>query len=339
MTGEKEDKGDLVGFNVAYNLVLRSEYGWGETKPEEAFEEILDVKKRATALREPGTAYNHQAVASDLLRALERLNIDTPELSLKVLQTQTELYSGLDDTGCYRSFSEARLDGYNKTTRYLGDEKIAKAYIRAVLPELRKTSEEAHSTSAVMYTKAKLEEIAKLHPGLAGPSKMFPLSSKERDVLTKEKETRDAELYEQVRKLTNGNTKKTNREFNFKNVKDKAKDFAIGAKAYSAGKKLFSFCKEAVVDSGNSLLNEFKDIYKTNLEVLKQNPKVAAVAGAAVVFAGMGTANPAMSAAGACIMTAGILNMKKGAEKAKSNEGKRQDLKVALMNKKALERR
>lgn len=326
MSGEQQ--GPLEGFNVAYDLAVSGEYGWSGVSSKEAFEKILDVKNRATALKQPATQYAHQAVASDLLRAIGSLDIDTPELALRALQTQKELCSGLDGSSHHYSFPEVRLAEYNKTVRYLGDEKIAKAYLEAALPEMEKLDKNDLQYGPALRTKAKFAEIATLHPNLASAAQKFPLSPEEKRVLEEEKNRRDESLYAQLQK-----GKSSGRSFEQKNIKDKAKDFIIGSKLYSAGSKLFGRCKETALDAWNKPLAVFKDIYKANMDVVHQNPKKTAFAGAAFMFAGMGTANPALAAAGASVMTAGLCNLKNKDDKAKSNTEVKAQVKNVFMSK------
>lgn len=327
----EEKKGPLEGFDAAYDLAVSGDYGWPGVSSKEAFEKILDVKNRATALKQPATTYDHQAVASDLLRAIRSLDIDTPELALKALQTQKELCSGLDGSGHHYSFPEVRLAEYNKTARYLGDEKIAKAYLEAALPEMEKLDKNDLQDGRALRTKAKFAEIATLHPNLASAAQKFPLSPEEKRVLEEEKNRRDESLYAQYAQLQKG--KSSGRPFEQKNIKDKAKDFIIGSKLYSAGSKLFDRCKKTALDAWNKPLATFKDIYKANMDVVHQNPKKAAFVGAAFMIAGMETANPAMAAAGASVMTAGLCNLKNKDDKAKSNTEVMTQVKNVFMSK------
>lgn len=74
-----ENAQPLDGFNVAYGLATRGDNGFRGEKPMEAFNAIEDVKNRATSLNAPATLYDHQAVASDLIRATRGVEPESPE--------------------------------------------------------------------------------------------------------------------------------------------------------------------------------------------------------------------------------------------------------------------
>lgn len=124
----------LEGFNAAYGVATRGDNGFPGNKPAEAFKEIEDIKNRAAALNAPATSYDHQAVASDLIRATRGVEPESPELSAKLLNMQKELFAGIDGSGHYFENEGYRLETYNKAARYFGDEKVADAYMSASEP-------------------------------------------------------------------------------------------------------------------------------------------------------------------------------------------------------------
>lgn len=69
-------------------MATRGDNAFQGDKPAEAFKEIEDIKNRAAALNAPATSYDHQAVASDLIRATRGVEPESPELSAKLLNMQ-----------------------------------------------------------------------------------------------------------------------------------------------------------------------------------------------------------------------------------------------------------
>ena len=112
-----ENAQPLEGFNAAYGVATRGD---------NAFQ-----GDRAAALNAPATSYDHQAVASDLIRATRGVEPESPELSAKLLNMQKELFAGIDGSGHYFENEGYRLETYNKAARYFGDEKVADAYMSA----------------------------------------------------------------------------------------------------------------------------------------------------------------------------------------------------------------
>lgn len=310
--GNKVQK-PLEGFNAAYDLAVSGDNGWRDVEPKEAFKKIEDVKNRATALDQPATTYDHQAVASDLIRATRGLKIDTPELSLKTLKMQKELFDGLEGFGHYCTSPEYRLDTYNKSTRYLGDEKIAKAYLEATLPEMKKIDIDGRSLVSdmleqnILKTKQRFAEIAVLHPHLAEAAKRFSLTAEEKAALAEKKAQYDAIMMPHQK--NNYKKSRTTQSFELKNVKDKAKSFIKSSKAYAAGAKLFNAAKEGTVKGWNEPSAGWKEGFKKNIEAFQKNPKLFAVGGAGAMFIGLETMNPPLAAAGTCIMTAAALQL------------------------------
>lgn len=257
---------------------------------------------------------------------------------------QKELFSGVDDVG-YRgllAYPTYRLETYNKSTRFLGDKKVAETYLNAALSEMKRVSSVSSfygdEAEILLQTRKKFDDIAKLHPDLAAAAKQYPLTEEDKKILAERDKQRTEEIAKQVKSLSQDSDKrnstphaeKTIRKFDLKNIKDKAKDFIKGSKAYAAGKGLFAECRKAAIDSWNNPASPFKEIYQKNVQALKQHPKEAVVAGAIAMFAGMGTANPALAAAGASILTAGVLALSKNKEK---TENKANIQKMNLMNK------
>lgn len=274
----------LEGFNAAYDLAVSGDNGWRDVEPKEAFKKIEDVKNRATALDKPATTYDHQAVASDLIRATRGLNIDTPELSLKTLKMQKELFDGLEGSGHYCTSPEYRLDTFNKSTRYLGDEKVAKAYLEATLPVMEKLDDVSSATDLLkqnmLKTKQRFAEIATLHPHLAEAAQKFPLTAEDKVALAEKKAQNDAEL-----KVQNDAIKTPHQENNHQksdtkqSVKDKAKSFIEGSTVYAAGAKMFNTVREGVAKRWN-------EVKATIKEQFRKNPELFAIAGAGLLFAG-----------------------------------------------------
>ena len=133
-----ENAQPLEGFNAAYGVATRGDNAFQRDKPAEAFKEIEDIKNRAAALNAPATSYDHQAVASDLIRATRGVEPESPELSAKLLNMQKELFAGIDGSGYYFENEGYRLETYNKAARYFGDEKVADAYMSASEREVYK---------------------------------------------------------------------------------------------------------------------------------------------------------------------------------------------------------
>lgn len=133
-----ENAQPLEGFNAAYGVATRGDNAFQGDKPAEAFKEIEDIKNRAAALNAPATSYDHQAVASDLIRATRGVEPESPELSAKLLNMQKELFAGIDGSGHYFENEGYRLETYNKAACYFGDEKVADAYMSASEREVYK---------------------------------------------------------------------------------------------------------------------------------------------------------------------------------------------------------
>lgn len=238
---------------------------------------------------------------------------DTPETSAELLKAAGKLnanyeeyYSQAYKTGFNDDARKMMLGQYNAMGRYFGDEKVAKAYLDVTLKEMDRLDKDSLGHVNVLKTKARFAEIAQLHPELAAAAEKYPLSESEKNFL-KEREAKKAQQAAENGKQKSSKAKSAYR-FDFKNVKDRAKEFIKGSKAYAAGKDLFKAAKEGAVKGWNEPGTAFwKEAFKKNVDAFKKNPKAFTATGAAAMFAGMGTMNPALAAAGASIMAAGAI--------------------------------
>ncbi|MBO5038047.1 MAG: hypothetical protein J6C85_01120 [Alphaproteobacteria bacterium] len=283
----------------------------GRDFPEAALVAVCDFMKNSPYLKGDGVStpaisadYSFSAVTSDLSQTLASIKPATPEMSALMLETATKLNSDrdafLERRGIeYECKPELRLREYNKMGKYFGDEKVAKAYLAAALPEIEKMGLADYKGAVGLETRMRFEEIAKLHPELADAVKVHQLSSDERAFCEKLRSGKQSKA--------NTQSSKKIRDFDFKNVKDKAKEFVKGSKAYATGRNLFNQVKEGTLNAWNNPKNVVKNVFVENMRMLKENPKRFTVGGAAAMFAGFETLNPPLVAAGAAIMTAGAM--------------------------------
>lgn len=333
----------LEGFNVAYDLAQRGEHGgFADRKPMDVLAEIADVKNRATALNAASTSYDHQAVASDLLRATHCVEPSSPEVSVKMLKMEKELFDGLKESGHSFEAGILQLEKYNHAARYFGDEKVADAYMAAADKALYKVKGwDLGADGLVENTMKKYTEIAALHPKYAeecfdaGKYVMREVGKNFSDPeFLKQTAQSVANVYDglannprvdpNIRKQAQNagdllkrkyaldketNTIETTGKIqNSVNDKQKAQDFVKNGKSYSGGNNLFDRIKKFA-----------KDDFKKTFEFAQNNPKALMGAGAAAMFTGMGTANPALTAAGAAIMTYGFCRQQIAKVKQKMN--------------------
>ena len=323
----------LDGFNVALDLATRGDNGFQGDKPAEAFKEIEDIKNRATALDAPASSYDHQAVASDLIRATRGVEPETPELSAKLLNMQSELFASIDGSGHYIENAGYRLETYNKSARYFGDEKVADAYMHASEKEVYKfkggennyPSDDA--IAAYNQTMHNYRQVATDHPQYAescfeAAKYMMREMSKSGTGNTMAVEVAgvydavagNPKVSEELRQSAKYQSEILKRKYGLEKEtpahpvdKEQTADFVNKAKSYAGGSKLFDKVK-----------TYFKDCVEKNIDVLKDNPKLAATVGGLSLLAGMGTGNPALTAAGATIMTAGFCYWKSAKLKEKT---------------------
>ncbi|MBP3686838.1 MAG: hypothetical protein J6J35_00560 [Alphaproteobacteria bacterium] len=304
-------KSSNYSFKDSSDLKSYVKGGIGRDFPEAAVVAVCDFMKNSPYLKGDGVStsgtsadYSFSAVTSDLCQTLASIQPATPEISVLMLETAMKLNSDrdafLERQGIeYECKPELRLREYNKMGKYFGDEKVAKAYWAATLPEIEKMGLADYKGIVGLETRMRFEEIAKLHPELAGVVKVHQLSSEERAFCEK--------LREGEQSKADTHSSKKMRNFDFKNVKDKAKTFVAGSKAYAAGKDLFKRVKDETVKAWNNPKNVVKDVFVENMRVLKENPRKYTVGGVAAMFVGFETLNPPFVAAGAAIMTAGAM--------------------------------
>lgn len=320
----------LDGFNVAYDLAQSGEHGgFADRKPMDVLAEIEDVKNRATALEAAATSYDHQTVASDLIRATHSVEPVSPEVSVKMLKMEKELFDGLEGSGHRFEAGKSQLEMYNHAARYFGDEKVADAYMAGADKALYKVKgSDFGADGLVENTMKKYMEVATLHPKYAeecfdaGKYVMREVSKNFSDPeFLKQTAQSVTNVYDGLannprvdpdirRQAQNAgdllkrkyaldkeiNTiETTGKVQNSVNDKQKAQDFVKNGKSYSGGDNLFDRVKKFV-----------KDDFKKTFEFAQSNPKALVGTGATAMFAGMGTANPALAAAGAAIITYGF---------------------------------
>ncbi len=333
----------LEGFNVAYDLAQRGEHGgFADRKPMDVLAEIADVKNRATALNAASTSYDHQAVASDLLRATHCVEPSSPEVSVKMLKMEKELFDGLKGSGHSFEAGKSQLEIYNHAARYFGDEKVADAYMAGADKALYKVKGlDLGADGLVENTMKKYTEVAAFHPKYAeecfdaGKYVMREVGKEFSDPeFLKQTAQNVVNVYDalannprvdpNIRKQAQNagdllkrkyaldketNAMETTRKVqNSVNDKQKAQDFVQSGRSYSGGNNLFDRVKKFV-----------KDDFKKTFEFAQNNPKALMGAGAAAMFTGMGTANPALAAAGAAIMTYGFCRQQIAKVKQKMN--------------------
>ena len=320
-----ENAQPLEGFNAAYGVATRGDNAFQGDKPAEAFKEIEDIKNRAVALNAPATSYDHQAVASDLIRATRGVEPESPELSAKLLNMQKELFAGIDGSGHYFENEGYRLETYNKAARYFGDEKVADAYMSASEREVYKVKgleKEFPSDDAVAaynQTMHNYRQVATDHPQYA--EDCFEAAKHIMREMNKSKTgsavaaevagvydavANNPKVDEELRKSAKYQSEILKRKYGLEKEmpahpvgKEQTADFVRKAKSYSGGSRLFDKMKAY-----------FKDCIEKNIAYLKDNPKQAATIGGLSMLAGMGTGNPALAAAGATIMTTGFCHWK-----------------------------
>ena len=320
-----ENAQPLDGFNVAYGLATRGDDGFRGEKPMEAFNEIEDVKNRATSFNAPATSYDHQAVASDLIRATRGVEPESPELSAKLLNMQKELFAGIDGSGHYFENEGYRLETYNKAARYFGDEKVADAYMGATEKEVYKVKgrEGAYpaDTDIAAYNKTmhNYRQVAADHPQYAESCfeaakhimREMNRSKTGNAVAAEVAGVYDAvasnpKVDEELRKSAKYQSEILKRKYGLEKEmpahavgKEQVADFVNKSKSYSGGSKLFDKVKAYL-----------KDRIDKDVAFFRDNPKLMATVGGMAMLTGVGTGNPALAAAGATVMTAGFCHWK-----------------------------
>ena len=267
-------KSSNYSFKDSSDLKSYVKGGIGRDFPEAAVVAVCDFMKNSPYLKRDGVStrgtsadYSFSAVTSDLCQTLASIKPATPEMSALMLETAMKLNSDrdafLERQGIeYECKPELRLREYNKMGKYFGDEKVAKAYLAATLPEIEKMGLADYKGIVGLETRMRFDEIAKLHPELAGVVKVHQLSSDERALIEK--------LRGGEQSKADTHSSKKMRNFDFKNVKDKAKTFVAGSKAYAAGKDLFKRVKDETVKAWNNPKNACLKKIRENirLEVL-----------------------------------------------------------------------
>ena len=283
-------------------------------EPEKAYEVISKFMDKCEALKGPED-YKKQAISSDLARACSYIPVETPEMAAKLIKTTSDLF----EMKSYGGVAKFQLDTFAKQGRFLGDKKVAEAYLDATSKSFSKLDTTYDSCVSALE---KYKSIVADHPEMA--AKVLDTVSMLQDRFADNpywKETTNDILKAiadnpridtntrnsskdrlpnletpqpiahnglQMARTEPKSNKSENKTPSRPSVKDKAKDFIKTSKSYAAGKKLFS------------KLNE-------NLEtIVKENPKMCTAGGAVAMFAGISSMNPQLAAAGAIVMAAGI---------------------------------
>lgn len=340
--GKEIEEKEYLGFGDSYNLLgqISSTFDASypssrglenaDTKnlPEQAYDLVKKFMDKAEALKGSET-YDKQVISSDLARACAAIPVETPEMAEKLLQTTHELFSMKSGN----AVSAFELETFAKQGRFLGDKKVAAAYVDATsdsfskldtpydsaLPALEKykgiVQDHPEMSEKIFETVSALKEKFPDNPyyGSCCDEIMRCISSHEKvnnnlkdkaKAFVKtdaEKQTVSNGLRFQTRESASPFIENVSSVKNKKpSVKDKASDFIKSSKAYTGGKNLF-------VDLKNKMQ-----------EAIKENPKLFTAGGMAAVFAGIGTVNPQLAAAGAVVMMAGA---KAWADKLKEMRG------------------
>ena len=317
-------------------------------EPEKAYGVIRKFMDKCDILKQTGLkdmeAYRKSAISHDLALACSAIPVETPEMASKLIKTTSELFEmrNRDDN------IEFQLDVFAKQGRFLGDKKVAEAYLDATSKSFTRLANSFRVDGDLgISALKKYKSIVADHPEMA--AKVLDTVSmlqvrfadnpyyKEctNDILKAiadnpriDTNTRNSskdklstsEMSKDNLQMTNSQSSKSqNKASSRPSVKDKAKVFLKVSKSYAGGKNLLSKLKEKMETFA------------------KENPKLLTVGGAAAMFAGIGSMNPQLAAAGAIIMSAGIkswsdkLKNMRGLEKS-NNSAKVQQPKLLLRN-------
>ena len=277
-----------------------------EKAPEEAYNLIRNFMEKSEALKGPDN-YERQAVSSDLARACATIPVETPEMALNLINTTSELFEVRGNVG-----GSFQLETFAKQGRFLGDKKVAQAYLNATEKSFARLDT---PYDACIPALDKYKSIVDDHPEMAaqvlGAVKNLQDKFSDNplyndcinDILSRI--SSNGKVIEDVRVNANEQLEKHSKTSHSNNiqklsvktdnkllvsVREKAQNIVAdkNTKKYSGGKNLFSKIKEKME------------------EFAKENPKLLTIGGAAAMFAGIGSMNPQLAAAGAIVMSAGV---------------------------------
>lgn len=337
---------ELTGFNVALDLAHRGEDGsFRYQNQEKIFNEIMDIKNRSTMLKN-GNEYDADYVVSDLLRALACVEPDSPELSVKLLTAEKELFDRRDKymedfkgTSYYESHYFHKLETCNKSARYFGDEKVADAYMAMADDALYKNSENFGRRGFLEKTMHNYRQVAADHPKYASDcleaakfamrtvrkkysySQEFVQKTARNVVGVYDAIANNPKVDEEIRRQAKMDSDYLKRKYGLdkeaKTTEVTAQQQQTASKPEKAKRnsKVQEFVNKAKAYAGGAkLFDRIKETvqkdWKRQMEFLKNNPNKVMGAGAAAMLIGMETANPALAAAGAAIMTYGFCQKK-----------------------------
>ena len=285
-----------------------------EMMPEDAYNVICNFMDKCEALKGPEN-YDKQAISSDLARACASIPVESPEMAAKLIKTTSELFEMRSDG----AIAQFQLDTFAKQGKYLGDKKVAEAFLDATSKSFSKLDTPYDSCVSALE---KYKSIVADHPEMA--AKVLDTVSMLQDRFADNPYYKEAanDILKAIAdnpridtntrnsskdRLPNLETSQTvahnglqmartepksnqseNKTPSRPSVKDKAKDFIKTSKSYAGGKNLFSKLKEKMETFA------------------KENPKLLTAGGAAAMFAGIGSMNPQLAAAGAIVMSAGV---------------------------------
>ncbi len=287
-------------------------------EPEKAYGVILKFmdKCNITSLKDQDSScYGKVAISSYLARACATIPAESPEMAAKLIKTTSELFEMRSDG----AIAQFQLDTFAKQGKYLGDKKVAEAYLDATSKSFSKLDTPYDSCVSALE---KYKSIVADHPEMAAKvlDTVSMLQDRFADNPYYKEATNDilkaiadnpridtntrnsskdrlpnletpqpmAHNGLQMARTEPQSNKSENKTTTKPSVKDKAKDFIKTSKSYTGGKNLFSKLKEKMETFA------------------KENPKLLTAGGAAAMFAGIGSMNPQLAAAGAIIMSAGV---------------------------------
>jgi len=285
-----------------------------EMMPEDAYNVICNFMDKCEAIKGPEN-YDKQAISSDLARACASIPVESPEMAAKLIKTTSDLFEMRSDG----AIAQFQLDTFAKQGKYLGDKKVAEAYLDATSKSFSKLDTPYDSCVSALE---KYKSIVADHPEMAakvlGTVSMLQdrfadnpyYKEATNDILKAiadnpriDTNTRNSSKDRlpnletpqpvahnglQMARTEHQSNQSENKTTTRPSVKDKAKDFIKTSKSYAGGKNLFSKLKEKMETFA------------------KENPKLLTAGGAAAMFAGIGSMNPQLAAAGAIVMSAGV---------------------------------
>lgn len=155
----KLDEQKNLGFNAAYQLREDAK----EMMPQQVLDIVHKFKDNWHKIggAEGGSNDNaEQYIAGDLAKVCASITPETPEMAAELIKTTKELFAYNQSP----SMSAYELETYDKQARYLGDEKVASAFIEATSQSFAKM-DSAYDKGLPAFNK--YIEIATNHPNLA----------------------------------------------------------------------------------------------------------------------------------------------------------------------------